>query len=177
MVGSSPLARGTQDRVAGKQPRVRLIPARAGNTLVQMRARPHAPAHPRSRGEHTFTLDGAGGNRGSSPLARGTQSGTVRAAAGRRLIPARAGNTQNGLGAAKSISAHPRSRGEHPLIMVAAVAWFRLIPARAGNTWVRKALPGRGAAHPRSRGEHRCRSSASAGYVGSSPLARGTQEL
>ena len=139
-----------------------------------MRARPHAPAHPRSRGEHTFTLDGAGGNRGSSPLARGTQSGTVRAAAGRRLIPARAGNTQNGLGAAKSISAHPRSRGEHPLIMVAAVAWFRLIPARAGNTWVRKALPGRGAAHPRSRGEHRCRSSASAGYVGSSPLARGT---
>ena len=175
--GSSPLARGTRCRRGSWCGAWRLIPARAGNTMADRATGRHDPAHPRSRGEHVATGRAAVSVPGSSPLARGTHTVVVAEVGGVGLIPARAGNTQNGLGAAKSISAHPRSRGEHPLIMVAAVAWFRLIPARAGNTWVRKALPGRGAAHPRSRGEHRCRSSASAGYVGSSPLARGTQEL
>ena len=172
----------------------RLIPARAGNTLVQMRARPHAPAHPRSRGEHTFTLDGAGGNRGSSPLARGTQSGTVRAAAGRRLIPARAGNTCSRGPTPRLCRAHPRSRGEHGSLRSAFSAFsgssplargtlvkevrddgtFGLIPARSGNT--RSVRSGRRTqgAHPRSHGEHGDSQQVTPLKAGSSPLARGT---
>ena len=71
--GSSPLARGTLRPIARDTRAVRLIPARAGNTL------------------HGFTNHRA--TPGSSPLARGTpQRGETREP-GRRLIPARAGNT------------------------------------------------------------------------------------
>ena len=50
--GSSPLARGTQDEVAGGRIDRRFIPARAGNTTARQTARRAVPVHPRSRGEH-----------------------------------------------------------------------------------------------------------------------------
>ena len=51
--GSSPLARGTLNRENHDLQRERLIPARAGNTVVRMNPQGALTAHPRSRGEHT----------------------------------------------------------------------------------------------------------------------------
>ena len=172
--GSSPLARGTPDRQAGDGAGHRLIPARAGNTTIENRVGSSPPAHPRSRGEHSSRAAIAASRCGSSPLARGTPNLKANLVGVLRLIPARAGNTPQPTGAPGGKSAHPRSRGEHPLFTIFSpclsgssplargtrgpflepVSSPRLIPARAGNTvdnhfssfWV--------AAHPRSRGEH-----------------------
>ena len=135
---------------------------------------PEHGAHPRSRGEHgkvsRLTIIAAG----SSPLARGTRGGVMRWRDTVGLIPARAGNTPAISSWVSQIWAHPRSRGEHRLLLAVkqpkagssplargtlsgvkpVLEPFGLIPARAGNTlrparW--KPPPG---AHPRSRGEH-----------------------
>ena len=154
-------------------------------------------AHPRSRGEHFLNACSKLGRFGSSPLARGTlrYGGTRNRSV--RLIPARAGNISLSLGHIHSFTAHPRSRGEHPVWWVARdsedgssplargtcfrssifSSSFRLIPARAGNMH-----PGAGehhhvTAHPRSRGEHTGPVGGVTARAGSSPLARGTFTL
>ena len=111
--GSSPLARGTlinaDDFVHG----LRLIPARAGNTaLCRLSCRLNA-AHPRSRGEHLANSLKLCYVTGSSPLARGTLLIFGAGAGIPRLIPARAGNTDPRKQVGDSVTAHPRSRGEH----------------------------------------------------------------
>ena len=93
-----------------------------------------------------------------------------------------------------SMSAHPRSRGEHirsffgaeskggssPLArgthggFHSVIVPRRLIPARAGNTQVALDTNELDAAHPRSRGEHREAGQRVNNARGSSPLARGT---
>ena len=92
--GSSPLARGTRLFLFFESSRIRLIPARAGNTLVRGARQFHASAHPRSRGEHAGEINHALAFTGSSPLARGTLSTRARRIKVVRLIPARAGNTR-----------------------------------------------------------------------------------
>ena len=172
----------------------RLIPARAGNTSTGHTPVSPKPAHPRSRGEHTKTFIFAYCSHGSSPLARGTQTHPLRVGLGSRLIPARAGNTERCRFGRVALAAHPRSRGEHPLVNSRRLCRsgssplargtlpevtlddgsVRLIPARAGNTPLRWHTPLRSTAHPRSRGEHRfCVFWCWTG-CGSSPLARGT---
>ena len=153
----------------------RLIPARAGNTAVQLENGLRLQAHPRSRGEHFTAGKAVFIAVGSSPLARGTRCRTRLGCAHARLIPARAGNTPSDSPRVPAYTAHPRSRGEHSVDILSRYAHFgssplargtltarrntsppkRLIPARAGNT-----ARGTGsiwglAAHPRSRGEHR----------------------
>ena len=51
-LGSSPLARGTRDTSHETTRGVRLIPARAGNTVTVSCTSALPSAHPRSRGEH-----------------------------------------------------------------------------------------------------------------------------
>ena len=192
--GSSPLARGTRTDRPERIPALRLIPARAGNTLPKDSVKSLRAAHPRSRGEHPAAGTHAIPSVGSSPLARGTPHTRINARSHTRLIPARAGNTPPYHPHHRHRPAHPRSRGEHHMksrmfpMMVGSSPLARgtrlhsdrrhlccrLIPARAGNTaglwWKTAPSP----AHPRSRGEH-------VGVVGdeqvgfgSSPLARGT---
>ena len=111
--GSSPLARGTQVVVVVEFGVGGLIPARAGNT-DRLDATGHMMrAHPRSRGEHSYSFCCRFSGRGSSPLARGTQAAAVVNNAPAGLIPARAGNTLIDLPAQRTTGAHPRSRGEH----------------------------------------------------------------
>ena len=50
--GSSPLARGTHSARFTLTICTRLIPARAGNTVLRLPRSVCEPAHPRSRGEH-----------------------------------------------------------------------------------------------------------------------------
>ena len=154
IVGSSPLARGTRGTLVTWTDYNGLIPARAGNTSIEIPCLGFHGAHPRSRGEHNSIAESIGGNWGSSPLARGTHSirGYTFDLLG--LIPARAGNTAHNRAGHPRRWAHPRSRGEHKL-KVNPVATFLgssplargtlgqflarvgdrgLIPARAGNT-------------------------------------------
>ena len=155
------------------------------------------PAHPRSRGEHEPGCHVGVDECGSSPLARGTPNPTLFTPLSFRLIPARAGNTMAVMIATGSISAHPRSRGEHKLTrkgdpahvgssplargtlvkLTAAHCPKRLIPARAGNTRCREASTCGLTAHPRSRGEHLENSTGKILVAGSSPLARGTPNI
>ena len=193
--GSSPLARGTPMSRVRRGVHEGLIPARAGNTAGSHRGRPTDWAHPRSRGEHAdiaFMREKAAG---SSPLARGTPAGIRKDPPTYGLIPARAGNTGMFILASFASTAHPRSRGEHPIVtpesnsargssplargtrnpfVIFSDGWG-LIPARAGNTspgpW-QHLLNG---AHPRSRGEHRPPPKPGSLLRGSSPLARGTR--
>ena len=155
--GSSPLARGTLAFIVIMPFLVRLIPARAGNTRHLLPAALPAPAHPRSRGEHSELRCSGRISSGSSPLARGTPANRYRKALNARLIPARAGNTYVTIRAHLFSTAHPRSRGEHTIedapcradcgssplargtldMNIVASASQRLIPARAGNTYRR----------------------------------------
>ena len=69
--GSSPLARGPQQRSTGEGERVGLIPARAGTTGTTLLRRHLGRAHPRSRGDHSPAGAQGSARPGSSPLARG----------------------------------------------------------------------------------------------------------
>ena len=91
--GSSPLARGTQGVINLVELEARLIPARAGNTMMRSETPLSNSAHPRSRGEHIAFLMGSTKSVGSSPLARGTLLMVSVDYGVGRLIPARAGNT------------------------------------------------------------------------------------
>ena len=195
VTGSSPLARGTLLIFGAGAGIPRLIPARAGNTDPRKQVGDSVTAHPRSRGEHYAKNPISSIRNGSSPLARGTPPRNTHPRGDDRLIPARAGNTPRFARRADSLSAHPRSRGEHrsmvavyglsvgssPLargtqsVQVIPGGYARLIPARAGNTSSpqgrRSAVP----AHPRSRGEHCPIAENVTCSTGSSPLARGTR--
>ena len=92
MTGSSPLARGTSRLGTARSAGGRLIPARAGNIRGTPAYLIHAPAHPRSRGEHKNTRAADFYINGSSPLARGTYILVAHQVSFHRLIPARAGN-------------------------------------------------------------------------------------
>ena len=153
---------------------MRLIPARAGNTVKAAQEALNKAAHPRSRGEHGLDGELEPRDAGSSPLARGTPAVFTGTGTAVWLIPARAGNTGRGFLLPFARSAHPRSRGEH-LNHAGAGAGVRgssplargtlfssasaprlpwLIPARAGNTHSIEIWSTCSPAHPRSRGEH-----------------------
>ena len=172
--GSSPLARGTRCEDQVGVGGLGLIPARAGNTATGWCGRECRRAHPRSRGEHSKFLASSVMLRGSSPLARGTRAEEEAGTFSRGLIPARAGNTCCQCGWVVFLGAHPRSRGEHVILLRSAVSLGWLIPARAGNTALHPAGCTVPRAHPRSRGEHGTVTGSLRLNPGSSPLARGT---
>ena len=152
--GSSPLARGTRGLCVLKYPLVRLIPARAGNTLFICSHTPSTAAHPRSRGEHHFLPLGVLAPGAAHPRSRGEHTGKLNAS------PVIFGSS-------------PLARGT-PLPSFLLDQHTRLIPARAGNTVGRCSFRLLLTAHPRSRGEHTESLSMRRIGAGSSPLARGT---
>ena len=172
--GSSPLTRGKPGPKALASTRRRLIPAHAGKTGSASRSRFPGWAHPRSRGENPDVVVGEVPCAGSSPLTRGKpveRRGQPRLL---RLIPAHAGKTCSPPRRTEGGWAHPRSRGENPLVdRLTAVAGgsspltrgkldrvpirrdnLGLIPAHAGKTMMLKGCDWPSAAHPRSRGEN-----------------------
>ena len=118
--GSSPLARGTSRRLLFLEGARRLIPARAGNIRGSTQYQTGSPAHPRSRGEHLTWNPTSTPCGGSSPLARGTSEIVPIPAHAGRLIPARAGNIVPIHLRLTTMPAHPRSRGEHLLLLALA---------------------------------------------------------
>ena len=155
LVGSSPLARGTQPPRL-KRPGVgRFIPAGAGNTARRIKAPRQSPVHPRWRGEHGRFGSPSWPLSGSSPLARGTPLRRVSTLPTARFIPAGAGNTAVERIPAAGVTVHPRWRGEHSWAPQIVPLGVRFIPAGAGNT----SRADQGClfqpVHPRWRGEHR----------------------
>ena len=71
--GSSPLARGLRQVLNGNGDVGRIIPARAGFTVVIPALDPLPEDHPRSRGVYRGAMEGERAHVGSSPLARGLQ--------------------------------------------------------------------------------------------------------
>ena len=171
--GSSPLARGLQAHLAGNQPRLRIIPARAGFTSRSTGRPSKRTDHPRSRGVYRPMTC-------KIPIKDG-------------IIPARAGFTQRKEVMEECLWDHPRSRGVYPggdsgMIEQAgssplarglpvrpdpAAAGAGIIPARAGFTSRSRPETSGSPDHPRSRGVYGSPSGDCRLHQGSSPLARG----
>ena len=191
--GSSPLTQGKHEEGGRGGAETGLISAHAGKTRRGGAAGCRPRAHPRSRGENSFSACLSAKSRGSSPLTRGKPRRRHARAVTFGLIPAHAGKTYRAIPRRFSGRAHPRSRGENP---IRPSPRYRsngsspltrgkqetaanqdpesgLIPAHAGKTEFTGALVDGSGAHPRSRGENlKCGFAESSGG-GSSPLTRG----
>ena len=152
--GSSPLTRGKRSRVRLSSLVAGLIPAHAGKTRMRTLSISPSRAHPRSRGENAKKFMLATPVPGSSPLTRGKLREVAQLHERRGLIPAHAGKTSRTRPRARCARAHPRSRGENgvPLLAPSYGAGsspltrgkrsrgsprpltVRLIPAHAGKT-------------------------------------------
>ena len=172
--GASPLTRGKLRAQDGSADHLGLIPAHAGKTRPSRRSYRKQPAHPRSRGENRPGLGSSIIWPGSSPLTRRKLHVLPQRRHARRLIPAHAGKTATRPPPPSSPTAHPRSRGENSIPIVAccrtvgsspltrgkhpriqgAQHHCRLIPAHAGKTPFKACTSLLGTAHPRSRGEN-----------------------
>ena len=69
--GSSPRMRGKQQRSQPLQPRLRIIPAHAGQTQIIPHNPPMTPDHPRACGANNSVLSRSNPGYGSSPRMRG----------------------------------------------------------------------------------------------------------
>ena len=94
--GSSPLARGRLQTRFCHCGKPGLIPAGAGQTVLDNVERGGEPAHPRWRGADPSNAAFCVGIRGSSPLARGRPAVAAPTGRTQRLIPAGAGQTRPG---------------------------------------------------------------------------------
>ena len=152
--GSSPLARGTPRPDGVAEGGLRFIPARAGNTSAPQRIVVSHSVHPRSRGEHTSWSLSDQTHSGSSPLARGTPGAMQGHPVRQRFIPARAGNTPPRWRCGGRSAVHPRSRGEHSLVLPTMPPKYGSSPLARGTLPLLTSQACSESVHPRSRGEH-----------------------
>ena len=150
--GSSPLARGLQQRRRRRVTGSGIIPARAGFTIWATVAAFIVMDHPRSRGVYEKEAHRLRVQVGSSPLARGLRRQGQGQRELLRIIPARAGFTAKQRARDAYKRDHPRSRGV-----------YRRAPRPSRSL----------SDHPRSRGVYAGLIGQDAGTSGSSPLARG----
>ena len=151
--GSSPLTRGTQVSAELDLPRVRFIPAYAGNSPCHLLKRYRNSVHPRLRGEllsrRYFSVTG----NGSSPLTRGTLDGRGADIALRRFIPAYAGNSTLKNLMLDAMTVHPRLRGELHI----SISWCGVLtgssPLTRGTRGSENQENDKQTVHPRLRGE------------------------
>ena len=191
--GSSPLARGLPSRAATAPRRLRIIPARAGFTMIRVTLGYDTEDHPRSRGVYILYAVCAAICAGSSPLARGLPGRGNKEISDFGIIPARAGFTNPYPHKGTDHKDHPRSRGVYPVAgisvpsrrgssplargllfcsYVCSTLWG-IIPARAGFTVMVGLIVVSSEDHPRSRGVYLGEVVGEAAGEGSSPLARG----
>ena len=129
--GSSPRMRGTPRRATAPDSLDGIIPAYAGNTLLEQEAVEQAEDHPRVCGEHCFHGLSALLSQGSSPRMRGTPYRDVSLGCPYGIIPAYAGNTPgDGVGDVLG-GDHPRVCGEH------SWRWCRRRPWRGSSPRMR----------------------------------------
>ena len=171
--GSSPRVRGKlwSVRRAGGEPR--LIPARAGKTMLRRKSPVYIAAHPRACGENPRARHLPGDCYGSSPRVRGKQQWVGRDEGVAVAHPRACGeNVRRGTSRAAVSGSSPRVRGKLERVH-ARFQRGRLIPARAGKT--RRGLGCRpdAQAHPRACGENWTNAGKELPFEGSSPRVRG----
>ena len=117
---------GSSPRVRGKHVNAfqwwwwwRLIPARAGKTVLMTWFAQTPGAHPRACGENRYARQYTLANGGSSPRVRGKLARAGRQHRPGRLIPARAGKTRMRRAMPTTARAHPRACGENAIGTVA----------------------------------------------------------
>ena len=173
ILGSSPLARGLRSSTYQSVIIYRIIPARAGFTLLESQLFIVTRDHPRSRGVYGDPQNRSVPGVGSSPLARGLPCRTPQHYSTPRIIPARAGFTRG------QCYLRLLRKGSSPLargLLIFASPEFvanRIIPARAGFTPRGDGASGWCEDHPRSRGVYAACVFVAHVTQGSSPLARG----
>ena len=192
--GSSPRVRGKLVAVDQADDRVRIIPARAGQTNRVRTYNRHTADHPRACGANALAGDPHNWKDGSSPRVRGKRlpwrSGTGRISDHPRACGA------NGIECAHRTCRHgssPRVRGKRRLLQrrrgpgriiparagqTTPVRLFtprggRIIPARAGQTSARDMSRNAYADHPRACGANATTAINVSGAAGSSPRVRG----
>ena len=174
--GSSPHTRGAPLDVQAGLTRGGIIPAYAGSTSTMPGMRPVRPDHPRIRGEHLSVPGAFPLLYGSSPHTRGAHVGGRRRRRVKRIIPAYAGSTVSMTCSPIVREDHPRIRGEHVILTVAAAPDARIIPAYAGSTCRTEWARNYSRDHPRIRGEHAELRLPSGNPEGSSPHTRGARK-
>ena len=112
-MGSSPHVRGTRHDTHDLRDASGIIPACAGNTVLNSRRSLLMRDHPRMCGEHCSNTAGSVFSGGSSPHVRGTPMLFLFWIAGSGIIPACAGNTCSAVWTGFAGRDHPRMCGEH----------------------------------------------------------------
>ncbi len=192
-LGSSPHARGREDRADLVDRQARIIPACAGQRRAADLGVHRAADHPRMRGAEAGVSVVSRGTGGSSPHARGRGERLELDTEAVGIIPACAGQRGSAPRARVSPRDHPRMRGAedassltddlrdgsspHARGRAALTPWSAartgIIPACAGQRPPRPFGWALLRDHPRMRGAEPGRSSAASGSTGSSPHARG----
>ena len=171
--GSSPRVRGKLHRFPLRSFRVRIIPARAGQTAHGRRQARGDTDHPRACGANWNCSRKSANCVGSSPRVRGKRSPGTPPTPERADHPRACGaNCRHHLAAGIQTGSSPRVRGK-PWVARCGRAGKRIIPARAGQTASSSAMLNSFSDHPRAcranLGEVECFHYAS----GSSPRVRG----
>ena len=112
VLGSPPLARGTDGKPFVLLPWERITPACAGNSALCRILPPARRDHPRLRGEQVLARRVGIGRVGSPPLARGTVIFSPCHSNGAGITPACAGNRGSLRRLVSAAEDHPRLRGE-----------------------------------------------------------------
>ena len=170
--GSSPLVRGQPSSMIPTKSYARIIPARAGPTVMAYPFLKAETDHPRSCGANELTSSSIWRSAGSSPLVRGQPHHRTCETDTIGIIPARAGPTRRWPCVHASHTDHPRSCGANrrwmacwplqcgssPLVRgqrglePSKATHCRIIPARAGPTYQKTDVQTRYQDHPRSCG-------------------------
>ena len=131
--GSSPLTRGKLVVLQVAEGERGLIPAHAGKTLTMTFRLDRLGAHPRSRGENAASMLVGCQALGSSPLTRGKPQHIPGDRLRDGLIPAHAGKTSYSRSRRVFLWAHPRSRGENPVVRSTSRLWKGSSPLTRGK--------------------------------------------
>ena len=171
--GSSPRVRGKRRVLLHGRARIRIIPARAGQTATWPSRWSPSADHPRACGANAAAFVVVFSNAGSSPRVRGKRPQPLHDTFRVRIIPARAGQTNSNSMWQREYADHPRACGANSSLRDEEPADTRIIPARAGQTvlfcpqFVH--LPD----HPRACGANADIGVSTWGMIGSSPRVRG----
>ena len=101
---------------------VRITPAYAGTTRIQLQALRQSQDHPRIRGNHPILTLLLIEQQGSPPHTREPHDNTAITTNFERITPAYAGTTKNSIQQAPVVEDHPRIRGNHFVVVASVLA-------------------------------------------------------